>query len=62
MPFSRLHYNEKLILRKVGNKHYTCTVNQSINQSINQSVNQQIFKWPKWCNHCKDRWLDDVSR
>jgi len=43
MPFSRLHYNEKLILRKVGNKHYTCTVNQS----INQSVNQQIFKVAK---------------
>ena len=28
-----------------------------------QSISK-FLKWPKtkWCNHCKDRWLDDVSR
>jgi len=34
---------------------------QSINQSISQSVSK-FSKWLKYCNHCKDHQLDDVSR
>jgi len=30
-------------------------------QSINQSI-RQFLKWPKWCSHCKDHWLGNVSR
>ena len=34
---------------------------QSTEGTIKQPISK-FLKWPKWCNHCKDHQLDDVSR
>ena len=42
---------------QIPRPHSVTGTNQSINQSVSRFLN-----WRKWCNHCKDHWLGDVTR